>query len=164
MNLFESDEMNLTLENYDFEPGDTIKGIINLSLKKPTKARKLNVALIGKLKTTYRDSDGCDQTKDETIYEYALELDGQKEYQIQQYPFEITIQPDILEANSSGQQTQVFLRNKLGVIGSFLDELAPLAKPRWLVIAYLDIPLKLDIKKTRDIIISRPNICQSGKI
>jgi hypothetical protein len=164
MKLFESDEMALKLEKDYFKPGDTIKGIINLSLKKPIKARKLNVALIGKVKTTYRDSDGCCQTKDETIYEYALELDGQKEYQIQQYPFEIEIQPDILDAKSSGQELAAGLRNTLGAIGSFLDEVAPLPKPRWFVKANLDIPLKIDINKTQDIIISQPNICQSGRI
>ena len=159
MKLFESDEMALKLEKDYFKPGDTIKGIINLSLKKPIRARKLNVALIGKVKTTYQD-----QTKDETVYEYILELDGQKEYQIQQYPFEIKIQQDILEAKSPGQELAMGLRNALGVIGSFIDEVVPLPKPRWFVKANLDIPLNIDIKKTQDIVISQPNICQSSKI
>ena len=159
MKLFESDEMALKLEKDYFKPGDTIKGIINLSLKKPIRARKLNVALIGKVKTTYQD-----QTKDETVYEYILELDGQKEYQIQQYPFEIKIQQDILEAKSPGQELAMGLRNALGVIGSFIDEVAPLPKPRWFVKANLDIPLNIDINKTQDIVISQTNTCQSGKI
>lgn len=164
MRLFESDEIALKLEKDYFRPGETIKGIINLSLKKPIKARKLNVALIGKVKTTYRDSDGGCQTKDETIYEHALELDGQNEYQLQQYPFKIEIPLDILEAKSSGQELAAGLRSALGPIGSFLDEFASLPKPRWLVKANLDIPLKIDINKTQDIDISQPNKCQSGRI
>lgn len=48
MGLFGKEKITLTLEKYDYSPGDKIKGTVNLNLKKPTEARKLYVALIGK--------------------------------------------------------------------------------------------------------------------
>ena len=33
MSLFEKDKISLTLEKYDFKPGDKIKGTVKLNLK-----------------------------------------------------------------------------------------------------------------------------------
>ena len=155
MGLFGPDEMTLTLEKFSFNPGDMVKGVVNFSLKKPIKARKLEVALIGKKRTTHRDPDGDIHSQDETVYEFTLPLDGEKEYQHGQYPFEIKIQPDILQGSSSGQPMQMELGKKLGTIGFVIGKTVTGQKPvQWMIHAHLDIPWKLDVKKSQDIVIS----------
>jgi hypothetical protein len=132
---------------------------VNLSLKKSTKARKLEVALIGRIRTTHRDSQGDVRSEEKTIYDFSLPLDGEKEYQTGQYPFEIKIQPDILQAGPSGQQIQVELEKKLGTIGSVLGQMVMGQKPiQWMIHAHLDIPWKLDVKKSQDIVICQEHI------
>jgi hypothetical protein len=95
MGLLGPDQMALKLEKYNYEPGDTIKGVVSLILKKPTKARKLEVALLGKVRTTHRDADGDIHTSDKIVYDFTLPLDGEKEYQNGEYPFEIKIPTNI---------------------------------------------------------------------
>ncbi len=157
--------MILKLEKFDYEPGDTIKGSMDLSLKKPIKARKLEVALLGKVKTTRRDSNGNISTHDETIYNFAIPLDGEKEYQNGQYPFEIKIQPDILRSGLPGQQLQQEMEKKLGTIGSVLGQMVTGQRSvHWMIHAHLDIPWKLDVQKSQDIVISQEYISYSNNI
>jgi hypothetical protein len=163
MGLLGPDEMTLTLEKFNFKPDDTVKGVVNLCLKKPTKARKLEVALIGTIKTKRRDSDGDVRFEDEKIYEFILPLDGEKEYQDGQYPFDIKIQSDILQGSSAGQQIQ--LENKLGIIGTVLGQIVTGQNPiHWMIHAHLDIPWKLDVKKSQDIVISKEHIPSANSI
>lgn len=165
MGLLGPDEMTLTLEKFSFKPDDTVKGIVNLSLKKPIKARKLEVALIGKIRTTHRDADGDTRLEDKAIYDFTLPLDGEKEYQNGQYPFEIKIQPDILQASSPGQQIHQELENKLGTLGSVLGQMVTGQKPiRWMIHAHLDIPWKLDVQKSQDIVISQEHMPYANNI
>lgn len=165
MGLLGPDEMTLTLEKFNFNPGDMVKGIVNLSLKKPIKARKLEVALIGKVRTTHQDHDGDIHSKDNTVYDFTLPLDGEKEYQYGQYSFEIKIQPDILQGSSSGQQMQLELENKLGTIGSVLGQIVTGQKPiHWMIHAHLDIPWKLDVQKSQDIVISQEHMPHENNI
>jgi hypothetical protein len=165
MGLLGPDEMTLTLEKFSFKPDDMVKGIVNLSLKNPTKARKLEVALIGKVRTTHRDSDGDIHSQDKTVYDFTLPLDGEKEYQHGQYPFEIKIQSDILQGSSSGQQMQVELGTKLGTLGSVLGQMLTGQKPiQWMIHAHLDIPWKLDVRKSQDIVISQEHMQYENNI
>lgn len=153
MGLLGPDQMTLKLEKYDYKPGDTIKGVVSLILKKPTKARKLEAALLGKVRTTHRDADGDIHTSDKIVYDFTLPLDGEKEYQNGEYPFEIKISPDIL--SSPDQQLQQNLNGKLGTIGAILGQMVTGQRPiHWLVHAHLDIPMKLDVGKSQDIVIS----------
>lgn len=164
MGLLGPDEMTLTLEKFSFKPDDMVKGIVNLSLKKPTKARKLEVALIGKVRTTHRDSDGDIHSQDETVYDFTLPLDGEKEYQHGQYPFEIKIQSDILHGSSSGQQMQMELNKKLGILGSVLGQMTGPKPIHWMIHAHLDIPWKLDVQKSQDIVISQEHMPYENNI
>lgn len=165
MGLLGPDEMTVTLEKFSFNPDDTIKGIVNLSLKKPIKERKLEVALIGKVRTTHRDPDGDIHSEDKTIYEFTLPLDGEKEYQNGQYPFEIKIQPDILKAGSPGQQIQLELEKKLGTLGSVLGQMVTGQRPiHWMIHAHLDVPWKLDVQKSQDIAISQEHMPYANNI
>lgn len=165
MGLLGPDEMTLTLEKFSFKPDDIVKGIVNLSLKKPIKARKLEVALIGKVRTTHRDSDGDIHTEDKTIYDFTLPLDGEKEYQNGQYPFEIKIQSDLLQASSSGKQIQLELEKKLGNLGSVLGQMVMGQRPiHWMIHTHLDIPWKLDVQKSQDIVISQEHMPYANNI
>lgn len=163
MGLFGPDKLTLMLERYDYKPGDTIKGTITLNLKKPTQARKLEVGLIG-IQTIYGNRSGVrvgssrhrsSNTSREVIYDFYLALDQEKEYQNQNYRFEMKIPENILQSQSKSQQFQDTLEEKLGTIGRFIGGMNVHQGPiSWEVTAQLDIPLKLDVKKTQDIVIS----------
>jgi len=47
MGLFGPPKITMTLEKYNFIPGEIAKGTVKLNLKKPIYARKLLVSLIG---------------------------------------------------------------------------------------------------------------------
>ncbi|MCX6665289.1 MAG: hypothetical protein NT038_04425 [Euryarchaeota archaeon] len=157
MGLFGPDKIIVTLDKHQYKPGDVIKGSVGLNLRKPAHARKLTVALLGKVRTTHRDSHGHVQTQDVVVYDFTVPLDGENDYLSEMYPFEIKIQSDILQMHSSSQQLQQLLQAKLGAVGSFLGQMALTGGQgpvRWMVHAHLDIQLKLDVQKTQDIAIS----------
>lgn len=156
MGLFGPEKMTLELERFDFKPGDIIRGTVYLSLDKPTKSRKLAVSLLGKMRSSHRDSDGDIHSQDQTVYDFTLPLDGEREYRDGQYIFEIKIPSDILQMNQAGQLLQSSMEEKLGGLGSILGKVMTGQRPvRWMVQAYLDIPMKLDVKKSQDIVISQ---------
>lgn len=156
MGLFGPDKITVTLDKYQYKPGDVIKGKVGLNLRKPMRARKLFVSLLGKVRTTSRDSHGRMQTQDVTIYDFTIPLDGENDYLSELYPFEIKIQSDILEMHSSSERVQQMLQEKLGTFGVILGKMATAGQGpvRWMVHAQLDIPLGLDVHKTQDIAIS----------
>jgi len=121
------------------------------------RARKLFVSLLGKVRTTHRDSKGHMHTEDVTVYDFTVPLDGENDYLSEIYHFEIKIQSDILQMHSSSQQLQQLLQAKLGTIGAVLGQMATGGQGpvRWMVHAQLDIPMKLDVHKTQDIVISQ---------
>jgi len=157
MGLFGPDKIVLNLDKYQYKPGECIKGSVGLNLRKPVRARKIAVSLLGKVRTTHRDSKGHMQTEDVTIYDFTIPLDGENDYMSEMYHFEIKIQSDILQMHSSSQQIQQMLQAKLGTIGAVLGQLATGGQGpvRWMVHAQLDIPMKFDVQKTQDIAISQ---------
>jgi hypothetical protein len=94
MGLFGKEKITLTLEKYDYKPGDKIKGTVKLNLKKPTKARKLEVSFIGsktEKQTGMRigpTTSNTQQTKTMKVYDFTLPLDGEKDYHEEEYPFD----------------------------------------------------------------------------
>ena len=156
MGLFGPDKITVTLDKYQYKPGDIIKGSVGLNLRKPIRARKLVVSLLGKVKTTHRDSKGHMQTEDVVIYDFTIPLDGENDYLSEMYNFEIKIQSDLLQMHSSSQQIQEMLKAKLGTVGAILGQMATGGQSpvRWMVRTQLDIPMKLDVHKSQDIVIS----------
>ncbi len=156
MGLFGPDKITVTLNKYQYKPGDVIKGSVGLNLRKPMRARKLVVSLLGKVRTTRQDSDGYIHTEDITIYDFTIPLDGENYYLSEMYPFEIKIQSDILQMHSSSQQIQQMLQEKLGRVGAILSKITTGGQSpvRWMVHAQLDIPMRFDIQKSQDIVIS----------
>jgi hypothetical protein len=156
MGLFGPDKITVTLDKYQYKPGDIIKGSVGLNLRKPIRARKLVVSLLGKVKTTHRDSKGHMQTEDIVVYDFTIPLDGENDYLSEMYKFEIKIQSDLLQMHSSNQQIQQILQAKLGTFGAILGQIVTGGQSpvRWMVHTQLDIPMKLDVHKSQDIVIS----------
>lgn len=158
MGLFGPDKITLNLEKYNYTPGETIKGTIKLNLKKPTLARKLEIAFIGRridrkssasvIGTASGGRHHHSSTTYTTVYEFKMPVAGEKEYQKEEYPFEIKIPSDILQNNPT-------LEGKLGQAATALRMLAGVSsRIEWFVKAQLDVPRKLDIKKSQKIILS----------
>ncbi|MFZ2303472.1 MAG: hypothetical protein WAV98_01620 [Minisyncoccia bacterium] len=156
--LFSRGDIVITPEQYNYHPGETIRGTVSLKLKKPTQANKFSISLKGeKISTTWRtDSKGSSyQSQDKvTIYQFELPLDGQKEYAEAQYPFEIIIPVNVLP-QTQGQS--ILAKASIGGvnIGGMLDSLAgtgigigiPNARIDWTLNATLDISGTIDMRK-----------------
>ncbi len=158
MGLFGKDKMTLLLEKYDYKPGDKIKGIIKLNLKKPIQARKLEVSFIGNrvdkqssasIAGMASGSKGYhSRTSYTKVFDFTMPIDGEKEYQDQEYPFEIKIPDNILQNNLT-------LEGKLGQASKAIRMIAGISsRIDWIVHAQLDVPKKIDVKKSQKIILS----------
>jgi hypothetical protein len=154
MGLFGKEKITLTLQKYDYKPGDKIKGTVKLNLKKPTKARKLEVSFIG-TKTDKQTGMGIGPTASSTsqtrtikVYDFTVPLDGEKDYREEEYPFEIKIPEDI-------HQTDQKLDGKVGTAVAALKTISGVySRTDWYVRAQLDVPMSLDVKKSQKIVLS----------
>jgi len=159
MGFFGKDKMALSLEKYNYKPGEIIKGTIKIDLKKPIQARKLEVSFIGRrvdkqssasLAGMASGSRGHhNRTSYTNIFEFDMPVAGEKEYLNQSYPFEIKIPDDILQNNPT-------IEGKLGQASTALKMIAGVSsRIDWIVSAQLDIPKKIDVKQSQKIIISQ---------
>ena len=159
MGLFGPEKITLTLEKYDYTPGEKIKGTIKLNLKKPTNARKLEISFIGK-KIDKQSNMAVgpmvmggggghrSSTQYKTIYNFEMPIAGEQEYQNGEYPFEIKIPDNILQNNPT-------LEGKMGQAATAFKMIAGVSsRIDWVIKAQLDVPKKLDIKKSQKIILS----------
>ena len=159
MGLFGPEKITLTLEKYDYTPGEKIKGTIKLNLKKPTNARKLEISFIGK-KIDKQSNMAVgpmvmggggghrSSTHYTTVYNFEMPIAGEQEYQTEEYPFEIKIPDNILQNNPT-------LEGKMGQAATAFKMIAGVSSQiDWVVKAQLDVPKKLDIKKSQKIVLS----------
>ncbi|MEM0359885.1 MAG: hypothetical protein QXK06_00930 [Candidatus Diapherotrites archaeon] len=138
-------KIELTLEKFNFSPGDTIKGRIVLSMNKPTKARGIKARLWGErtiTRTSYYNSGPRTEKRNQIIFNFELPLDGEKEYSSGEYEFEIKVPNNILQSQQAPD----------GVIGELAKAAAFLggsfaSQPRWYLEAKLDIPGGMDVSK-----------------
>jgi hypothetical protein len=158
MGLFGPEKILLHVEKFDYKPGEIIKGTVKLQLKKPLNARKLEVGLVGRKieqqsgirigmsqgspKTGYQKS-----TQYSTVYDFQIPLCGEQEYLEGVFPFEIKI-PDGLLDNISSQGTVAAAVNVLKTLSGVSSRV------EWMVVARLDVPLKLDVSASQKIILS----------
>ncbi len=154
MGLFGPEKIMLKLEKYNYSPGDTIKGNVKLNLKKPTQARKIEVSFIG-IKIQQQTGMGIGPTASSSrstnksvVYDFKMPLDYDKEYQNDEYPFEIKIPEDIHHVSQK-------LEGKVGTALTALKAVSGIhGRIDWYVKAQLDVPKKLDIKKKQKIVLS----------
>jgi hypothetical protein len=149
----------LTLQKYNFVPGETISGTVALTVKKPVKAREMVVSLVGEQKRTrhVRTSSGTStQTETVRVYDFKQPLDGEKEYSGQaDYRFDIKIPADIIGPQVAQQAPQAPNAFTQGL--QFAQQLASMTgaipRTKWFVQAKLDIPGGMDISKDADVVI-----------
>ena len=147
MGLFGPPKITMTLEKYNFTPGETAKGTVKLNLKKPTYARKLQVSLIGVRKVRHGNS-----WKWQTVYDFDMPISGERDYQQEEVAFQLQIPPDILQARTSQQAIQDSLEDKLGSAGKFISAISVgTGTTNWKIRAQLDVPKALDVKVDQDI-------------
>jgi hypothetical protein len=135
--------IDILIEKYNYSPGETVKGKVVLKLKKPTKAKQLKVGLIAERKireTQVISGKTSIRERNEIAYRFEMPLDGEKEYFSGEYNFEIKIPTSLAQANLPE-----------GVAGDIIKSIQILAGKEsalfWYIVAYLDIPLGLDISK-----------------
>jgi hypothetical protein len=159
MGLFGSDKMTIALEKYDYTPGEKIKGTISLNLKKPRSARSLEIALIGRrvskqtnaavLPMMMGNSKGYkSSTSYQTVYKFKLPVDGEKEYQNEQYSFEIPIPEDIVDSGGNLNEKMQGATQAIKMLAGYSTRVD------WIVFGQLDVPKGLDIKDTQKIVLS----------
>jgi len=160
MGLFSGEKITLELEKYNYAPGEMIKGKVKLNLKKPTNARKLEVAFVGRMiqkqsaasvagVASMASGKGAHSRTDyTTIFNFKMPLDGEKEYHKGEYPFEIKIPDNILQENQKLGGKAATAATALKVLGGISRHID------WFVKTKLDVPMKLDIKKSQKIILS----------
>jgi len=137
-------QIEITLEKYNYSPGETIAGKVTLKLKNPVQANQLRVALIGERVTRKLGMISSRGTHPEHevpyIYNFQMPLDGEKEYVEGEYNFGIKIPANILQATPTAPG---------GVIGDVAKAVRFLSgtttRISWYVRATLDIPKKMDI-------------------
>ncbi|MFH1424770.1 MAG: hypothetical protein ABIG20_03750 [archaeon] len=165
MNLgFMKGKLDVSLENVNFSPGDTIAGTVKLELKKPVKARKLVVAFIGE-KTVSQASVSIGmgssrhkpQNRKICIHKFEMTLDGEKDYTMGEYPFQIAVPSDLLSRNPQVE----------GALGSVVKAVQVLgggySRVNWFVTAYLDVPFGVNVSKTVQVNISEGAV-QGGSV
>jgi len=161
--LFGKGKINISLQKTGFAPGDTIFGNVVLTLKKPVKARGVSISLIGEQKNTRvggmtgSQSQGMSTTtKNIRIYDFKQQLDSEKEYnQGQEYRFEMKIPADILSAKPQMPELEGKLGQglKIAQAAAAMTGAIPFQQTKWYLLAKLDIPGGMDIKKKADVTI-----------
>ncbi len=134
----------MTLEKYQFAPGEEIKGHITLELKKNIQAQALTVQLLGTRQVTQTTAQGRDIRRD-TIFDFSLPLDGEKEYlagQALNYDFSLKIPETILQgiAGAQGVQLGTTMLGVMKIGGMLGGMLGGSQKIDWQVIARLANP------------------------
>lgn len=134
---FGQKQIEVVLDNLNFSQGDTIKGKVVLTLKKPTHGKALKVGLSGE-KTVTQMSSRSTNRYIEPVFNFEMPLDGEKDYSKGEYNFEIKIPSDLIKPKSESLDGDVVGALKF-VAGRSESSV------RWYVKAKIDIPMRPDI-------------------
>jgi hypothetical protein len=142
-------KLEILLEKFNFSPGEIIKGKVFLELKKPILAKQLKIELAG-LKITTRQITSpkgtpTTQTTKEFIFHFEMPLDGEKEYLKGEYPFEIKIPENVLQAPQKVPEGILATLLKTAEIASTIAGVS--SRIEWYLEATLAIPKGFDMKK-----------------
>ena len=141
--------IDVRLETHAFDPGDAVEGTLVLDLQDRTAADKLYVKLLATRETTVtrKDSSGnkSRSTQSETIYEFELQLDGEKAYPkgLTEHRFSLEIPRDVdrkLDISGSG-----IVNDVARVVSAVRD--ATRRPMQWQVIGVLHIPWKRNLEQ-----------------
>lgn len=143
---FGKGKIEIKINKFNFSPGETLEGTVTLKLKKPIRAKKLTISLIGERKDTQAYmSSGSRRSSSSTVrmFDFQQPLDGEKEYSIQpvEYSFKIKIPPGILSQQAMPK----------GAIGTAVKAMqlvsGKITSIKWYLLADLDIPKGFDVTK-----------------
>jgi hypothetical protein len=159
--MFGKGKINISIQRTSYAPGDTISGNVALTVKKPVKAREVSISLIGEQKNTRVGGitggrDMSTTTQRIRIYDFKQQLDTEKEYSKgREYHFEIKIPADILSTRPQipGLEGKLGQGLKVAQAAAAMTGAIPFQQTKWYLLAKLDIPGGLDIKKKTDVII-----------
>ena len=160
--MFEKGKINIMIPKTSFSPGDTISGDVALTLKKPVKARGVSISLIGEQKNTRvggmrgGGKEMSTTTQRIRIYDFKQQLDSEKEYsQGGGYHFEIKIPADILSTKPQMPEIGGKLGQglKMAQAAAAMTGAIPFQQTKWYLLAKLDVPGGMDIKKKADVTI-----------
>ncbi len=165
MGLFSKGKIEMFLNKYNYNPGDSITGKLNLLMKKkkkkPVIGRGLSVGLFGTKTVTTTKPDGEEKSTTHSIFDIEIPLDGEKEYTGGAYEFDIKIPESILEGRASlpEQEVQEGTAMKAAKVVRFLrtgelrGKTRTMSRVEWHVVANLDIQRGFDLQKTQQITI-----------
>lgn len=156
---FSKGKIEILTPKVNYAPGETISGTVQLNMKKTSKARDLNIYLMGvtkvKQRSTRRDSDGnrrdVTSTKDVSVYSFEIQLDGEKEYSGEsEYPFEMTAPTDARQGGLATTPVEGAVMRVLQTAATFIND-NPNYPVKWYLFSKLDFPGGFDVKKKKDI-------------
>lgn len=151
-NLFSRGDLDVVPEKYQYAFGETIQGRITLKLKTPLQANKISVRLKAiRTSSAFSMQDG-ERDNVQTIYDFALPLDGMKEYSEGEYSFQINIPADINLQIGAKVDTQSTLGKVVQAAAAFEQMTGKMSsRIDWYLEAELDIPGAIDMRKKVEI-------------
>ena len=158
--------ITVILDKYQFARGEKVTGKVVVALKKTIHAQKLTVSLsavkeimqhnvnMGMPSSTPGVSNQ-NMTTRETLFQFEMPLDGEKDYLQQEYPFSIDIPQDAALGGSNTSPTGVMAAVAIGEVMTRLNSSVPMttvnSRTTWSVRSQLYIPGKLDLSGTTQI-------------
>ncbi len=144
---FQKGKINIKLPKFNYSPGETIEGEVELTLKKNISAKEINIRIIGYERVSSggvaAGRRGARSSRRNVLFDFIQPLDGEKEYSSDNplnYPFQIKLPSDLL--SSQGPVG--------GKMGTALKAFETLSGTRrridWYLIARLSVS-GFDIKK-----------------
>jgi len=131
-------KIEISLNNFNFSPGDSINGKIILNLKKPIQAKSLNVRLVAESSSNKRTTLGNSKhthSQKHILFDFIQPIDGEKTYSAGQTEYDFSIKvPENAVTNSTGNAIADNLIKSAGQV--FFDNLSFI---KWYVTTELDI-------------------------
>ncbi|MFC1640426.1 hypothetical protein ACFL2D_00070 [Patescibacteria group bacterium] len=140
---FTKGKIEITLQEYNYAPGQVIQGVLKLTMKKSLPGEEISVQLLGQETITSGDVD-TNTSKVITLFDFTQPLEGPREYtkgDAIEYPFQITIPGDVLERQPDDD-------SMLATMGKMLS--SKRSQVKWRVIGRaklkgFDVTKKIDI-------------------
>ncbi len=144
-------KIEIKLNQFNYHPGDTVQGTVQLTLKEAVQANGVSVTLRGILSIT-SGSGNSRSTRDTPLMDVTMPLDGEKQYTPTQlpivYPFKIIIPPNVIPPIPAPATATGMLGEALK-IGQMLGTLpVEIRQYRWELKTKLDIRMGLDLSQT----------------
>lgn len=143
-------KMVIVPQKFNYTAGETVKGKLTLTTKKPIKGTALKISLIGTEKSSSRSmSRGRmkSSTSTKTIFNFEMPLDGEKEYNNAEYDFEIKIPENVMQRTNQMPDIGGGLGTALKAAKYLSSGSLPNVQITWYLLGDLDIPSGRDISK-----------------